>query len=108
MLPPSGEWNFSLVDAAWKIKTGSPLLDDVSFKDHEIQTALNELNGQTLAKADWTTDQYLMLYFKEGARIDACVSPRYDADSDVWWLLQTHGVEVGLDGRGMLEINYPE
>ncbi len=108
VLPASGKWNFVLLDAAWTMQIDGKTFDDVTFGDSEIDDALAHLDGQTLTHAEWTADCHLIPRFKEGACINASMSPRHDADSGMWWLLQNDGNEAAFDGKGILTIAQPK
>jgi hypothetical protein len=56
ILPPGGEWDFSLLDAVWIIETGAVTINDATSTDTEIEAALEQLNGQTLMRADWAAN----------------------------------------------------
>lgn len=108
MLPPGGEWNFSLLDAEWLIEVNAVTINDATSTDAEIEAGLEQLNGQTLARADWAADNHLVLSFREGTSIRAGISAAFDPDCTMWWLLHTGVVNVSFDGHGMLDISYPK
>jgi hypothetical protein len=82
-------------------------VSSTTFTNAALATVLEQLNGQTLVRADWAANNQLVLSFREGACIMASISAAFDPDCMMWWLLQTDGVEVSFDGYGMLDISYP-
>ncbi len=108
MTPPGGEWEFSLLNAAWTIRAETVTATDDLSTDQEIEEVLAALNGQTLLEVGWAAGNKLVLRFREGGTIQASPSSRHKAESTMWWLLQTGGQEISLDGNGLLDISYAE
>jgi hypothetical protein len=108
ILPPGGEWNFSLLSNEWIIKVNGGAVSSAVSTDAEIEVVLEQINGQTLTRADWAADNQLILSFREGACIRTGMPANSDPDCMVWWLLHTGVVNVSFDGDGMLDISYPK
>ncbi len=108
ILPPGGEWNFSLIDAEWVIRVNNASVSNPGFTNAKLDAVLEQLNGQTLARADWAAGNQLVLSFQEGACITAGISAAFEPDCMMWWLLHTGVVNVNFDGHGMLNISFPK
>jgi hypothetical protein len=108
ILPPGGEWNFSLLSAGWVIEVNAMAVSSAVSTDAEIEVALEQLNGQILAGTEWIASNQLILSFRDGACIKTGMSSDSDPDCMVWWLLRTGVVNVSFDGHGMLDISYPK